>query len=391
MKKVTVGIVGSGFAAAIHAESYRQICGLDVNVKAVASVDPKVGDFAKHHGIPVATADYQDLLKDKEIDIVDIVTPPALHYPMILESLKAGKHVICEKPLLGYFGLPEDKTPIGFNVSKQKMYDWSMEKVQELRDAVQKSGCLFMYAENFVYAPAVQRSVEMIRARKSTCMLIRAEECHSGSHAPHAGRWDQTGGGVLMRMACHPLTGALYVKYEDARARGVNVRPVRVMAQTNRVVERMEKEKIDLTHIAARPYDVEDWAKMIVTFSDGTVADICCSDFSLGGTINALQMYTNNCVLFANMNPNNGTMGFFPDDKGLENVYIAEKVETKTGYQYIYTTENIEKGYVGELQDFAECAAHGRDPVCGIDLAADTVQLIYAGYISAEEGRAVEL
>jgi predicted dehydrogenase len=215
-------------------------------------------------------------------------------------------------------------------------------------------------------------------------MMIRAEEWHSGSHTPHARRWAMTGGGVMIRMACHPLSAALYLKHESAKCRGKDAAIASISGHTANIIAGLPEE--DLTHIAARPYDVEDWAKILVTFTDGTIADISCSDFALGGTRNVVDVYTNNCVLNANMSPNNETTGYFPDDKGMQDAYIAEKIETKRGYQYIYACESFTRGYVGELQDFADCIVLGRQPLSGIDLAAETIRAIYAAYLSRENG-----
>ena len=104
-------------SASIHADSYGKIYGLDVKIKAVASIDVNRNEFAKKHGIPVVKTDYRELISDPEIDIIDIATPVNQHMPMIMQSLEAGKHVICEKPLTGYCGLPGDVDPIGRTVS----------------------------------------------------------------------------------------------------------------------------------------------------------------------------------------------------------------------------------------------------------------------------------
>ena len=63
-------------------------------------------EFARRFGIPQTFRDYRELLTDKTIDVVDICTPPALHAEMIVACMRAGKHVICEKPFTGYFGRP---------------------------------------------------------------------------------------------------------------------------------------------------------------------------------------------------------------------------------------------------------------------------------------------
>jgi predicted dehydrogenase len=73
-------------------------------VTAVAARGEQVLDFAKTHQIRQTYRDLPSLLADKEIDVVDICTPPALHAGMIVEAVRAGKHVICEKPFTGYFG-----------------------------------------------------------------------------------------------------------------------------------------------------------------------------------------------------------------------------------------------------------------------------------------------
>ena len=54
---------------------------------------------AEELAIPNAYADYRELFNDPEIEVVHVLTPNSLHYPMITACIEAGKHVICEKPL----------------------------------------------------------------------------------------------------------------------------------------------------------------------------------------------------------------------------------------------------------------------------------------------------
>jgi len=112
MAKVRVGLVGCGFVAELHMCAYKRVYGVDAEVTAVAARGDHVLDFANHHQIRTTYRDFGNLLADKEIDVVDICTPPALHATMIVEAMQAGKHVICEKPFSGYFGRSDDKTPI---------------------------------------------------------------------------------------------------------------------------------------------------------------------------------------------------------------------------------------------------------------------------------------
>src|SRR5215471_6805581 len=123
----------------------------------------------------------------------------------------SGKHVICEKPFTGYFGRGDDKTPIGEHVPKSLMYERVMEEMDKICAAIKSSGRLFMYAEDWIYAPAVTKTVEILKATKDKILFMKAEESHSGSHAAHAAQWSTTGGGSLIRMGCHPLSTVLYL------------------------------------------------------------------------------------------------------------------------------------------------------------------------------------
>jgi hypothetical protein len=173
MKKVRVAIVGSGFIATLHMHAYRRVYGLDVEVRAVVSRGDGVTAFAQHHGIPQTHRDWRALLDDPEIDVVDICTPPALHAEMITACMGAGKHVICEKPFTGYFGHPGDQAPIGRHVPKSVMYERVMAEMEQTRAAIRASGRLFLYAEDWVYAPAVAKTAEILKATKDKVLFMR--------------------------------------------------------------------------------------------------------------------------------------------------------------------------------------------------------------------------
>ena len=135
MTKIRVGLVGCGFVAELHMYAYRRVYGLDAEVTAVAARGDHVVHFAKKHRIGTTYRDFRALLADKEIDVIDICTPPALHASMIVEAVQAGKHVICEKPFTGYFGRNDDKTPIGRTVARSLMYGspWMVLPIASVR------------------------------------------------------------------------------------------------------------------------------------------------------------------------------------------------------------------------------------------------------------------
>ncbi|MEI6034996.1 MAG: Gfo/Idh/MocA family oxidoreductase [Verrucomicrobiae bacterium] len=95
---VRVAVIGTGGMANWHAENFRKVSGC----KLVAACDidaARARAFADKHGIPLAFSDSAALLAGADFDAVTIVTPDAFHAPVSLECLKAGKHVLCEKPL----------------------------------------------------------------------------------------------------------------------------------------------------------------------------------------------------------------------------------------------------------------------------------------------------
>ena len=79
------------------------------------------------------------------------------------------------------------------------------------------------------------------------------------------------------------------------------------------------------------------------------------------------------------------------DEAKLKDVYITEKVDRKTGWQFVCVEEEWTRGYIGEIQDFMECVAFGREPLAGLDLAYEAIRVHYAAYRAAEEGRRITL
>ena len=96
-------------------------------------------------------------------------------------------------------------------------------------------------------------------------------------------------------------------------------------------------------------------------------------------------------ALFANIAPNDHLMTYMTDEAKLRDVYITEKVDRKTGWQFVCIDEQWARGYLQEIQDFMECAATGRAPLAGLELAFETIKVHYAAYWSAEEGRRIAL
>ena len=387
--QVTVAIIGSGYGAYLHATGYKSVCQVGVRLKYIVDKFDieKARAFAQQHGIEQALIDIEPILNDPEVDVIDIVTPPASHAELVIQSARAGKHVICEKPLTGYFGEKDDIKPIG-KVSKRKMYLAVLRNLAKMENIINQSGIRFMYAENYVYSPNVLKAAEIIEKKKNKILYMKGEESLRGSSSPVAGRWEETGGGSLIRVGTHPLSGLLWLKQVQARARGEQVNIKSVTADMGTILPTLSE--YERRHISADPVDVEDFASVTITFSDDTKAVVLASDTVLGGTRNYIEIYANDVTLMCNITPNDTLQSYLLDEDGIEEMQISEMLPSKLGWQKPFIVPEIIRGYTGELQDFMECLAYGRQPLSDLQLASDTMKVAYAAYLSAEEGRRVD-
>lgn len=98
MKKVKVAIIGTGSISTLHMMGYKNL--ENVEVVAVCDINKeRVEKYAEKYNIPHVFTDYSEMLKMEEIDAVSVTTWNNAHAPVSIASLKAGKHVLCEKPL----------------------------------------------------------------------------------------------------------------------------------------------------------------------------------------------------------------------------------------------------------------------------------------------------
>jgi predicted dehydrogenase len=392
--RLRIGLIGSGFSAHFHLASYAKVYGESFEVAAIAARDPtKVAALARQFNIACTYDSVEQMMRDPHIEVVDLCVPNQLHVPLILQAAAHGKHVICEKPLGGFFG-PAGATPdwSAKGYSRQAMLEDVLGQSVAVEKAVRGAGITFCYAENWVYAPPVVKLNRLMAASGSTLMHIRGEESHSGSHASYSRRWRTAGGGSLLRMCAHPIGAALHLKHEEGRRRGGQpIRPVSVSAQvaslTNIASFQAEKHK----HIVTGWEDVEDWATITVAFEDGAVAQLTSTDTRLGGIHNYITAYGSKAVVSANINPNTTCQAYTPAGNYFASEYLVEKTETKEGWSFPAPDEDAVTGYPEELRDFIGAIANKRAPKSGLSLAMDVMLVIYAGYVSAAEQRTIGL
>jgi predicted dehydrogenase len=385
---IRIGIVGAGFAARFHWEGYQRVYGAPVEVVGVTSPSTESREaFARQRGIK-AFASLEELCE--VVELVDLCTPPSTHERLAVQALGWGKHVVIEKPFTGYYG-PGSENFRGDTFSKEVMLRQAQASCDRILAAARHAGRRICYAENWVYAPAVQKEREILVKSGGQILWAIGDESHSGSHSPYYGIWKYSGGGALMGKGCHPLTAVLYLKRAEGEARDRKpIRPATVSARTHEITRL--KTFRDAGFLRTDYEDIEDYGQVHITFEDGTVADIFSSDIVLGGVHNWLEVFANNHRTRCNLNPVNVLETYNPQEELLRDVYVVEKTGTKQGWSRPAPDEDWQHGYPQEFQDFVHCLVQNREPLSGGDLARDAIAVLYTAYASAERrGSEVEV
>lgn len=379
-KTLRAGIIGSGFAAKFHYDALMRVfsTGVDV-VGAYSTTKEKLEAFAQARNIRTFS-NVEELIEAS--DVIHVCTPPVTHEPIVVAALSQNKHVIVEKPFTGYFG-DGSASFNGDSFSKEEGYKHAVQSIARMLDAEKNSTARIMYAENWVYAPAVQKQKELLEKTGAQVLWMHGEESHSGSHSLTYGQWKFSGGGSMIGKGCHPLSAAIYFKHVEGRARtGQPIRPKTITARTH-ALTRMPGFKNE-GYLHTTYVDTEDFAMMHIVFEDGTIANLFASELVLGGVHNWIELNTTNHRTICNIHPNNAMQSYTPAQKHFEDIYVVEKTETKQGWSSMSPDEGWFAGYQHEMDAFYRSAAYGEPVESNSSLAADVIATIYAGYVSAE-------
>jgi myo-inositol 2-dehydrogenase/D-chiro-inositol 1-dehydrogenase len=176
-----VAILGAGFIADVHMESYSRFVP-DAQVTAVYSRTPEHAQhLAKQWKIPQVFTDLDRLFAEADCEVVDICLPNFLHHKAALGAAYSGRHVIVEKPLC-----------------------MTLEEADEMIAVCREHKRKLMYAEELCFAPKYERVRALVKeGAVGDIYMLKQLEKHSGPHTDWFWNVDQSGGGVMMDMGCH--------------------------------------------------------------------------------------------------------------------------------------------------------------------------------------------
>jgi predicted dehydrogenase len=342
--KVKVGIIGSQFQADIHAASF-QMVSHEAEVVGVASPTPgNAAALAKRYQIPRVFSDYREMLKESDIELVTITAPNSLHAQMAIDIARAGKHIVCEKPLA-----------------------MTIEEAEEMVDEAKRRGVLLLYAEELFFTPKYLKAKEMADSGAfGEVYLVKQSEKHFGPHSPWFWDIEHSGGGTLMDLGCHGIAFCYWF------------------------LGRPEIKSVYChmgTYVHGDKTKAEDDSLCILEFANGAVGVVEDSWARRGGMDDRIEVYGEAGVTYGNLHMGNALPTFSENGYG----YAVEKAPTTQGWSYPVFEEHWNYGFPQEMAHFARCVRGLETPQATGEDGLVVMEAIYAGYASAGAGKKVKL
>ena len=338
-ERLRVAVVGSGVGA-IHVEAYKSLPE-QYDLVAICDIDrAKAQQVATNHVIPRVTTDFAELCRMDDLDVIDICTPPHLHFAQIEQALAAGKHAICEKPLVS-----------------------SLKAVDELIVAEARSGRRLMPIFQYRFGHGLQKLKYLIDVGLAGQAYLSTVETAWRRRAEYyavqwRGKWATELGGTLLSHAIHSHDMLCYV-----------VGPIkRVFARTATRVN---------------PIEVEDCASVALEMADGSLA-------SLAATLGSPVQITRHRFCFSNLVAESNTRAYSNSGEPWTFDGDTPELEARIGAA-LERFEPLPEGFAGQFYRFHQALQNGAElPVTLADARA-ALELVTAMYYSSQTGQDVEL
>lgn len=320
MKTKNIGVVGAGFMGKAHCVALSNMPKLFTDApyvpvfKTVCDIVPEIAeDFKERFSFEKACTDYMDIINDPEIDIVCVCTPNDSHAEISIAALKAGKHVICEKPIA-------TKTE-------------DAKAMAEAAEEAAKKGIVSMCGYQYRRVPAIDEAKKIIESgRLGEITNVRAQYLQSWSADPRSPlSWrfvkETAGAGTLGDIFTHALDIAQYL--------AGNVTDVVSMVKTYIKERPVQEGGVDLLGTVK----LGDDAKKQVVDVDDEVSVLCKFDSGAIGSVEATRMaWGRNNYLTVEVHGTKGSLTWsYERLNELEVCYGMEDNDGERGFRKIYT------------------------------------------------------
>ena len=316
MKTLNVGLIGAGFMGKAHSLAYAAMPMFFWPAPAlphryiVADVtEDSAKEAAQRFGFERSTGDWRDVVNDASVDVVDIATPNNTHAEIAIAAAKAGKHIICEKPLAR-----------------------TLEEAKRMYEAVQDAGTVNMVAFNYRRTPAVALAKKLIEegaiGKVRNFRGTYLQDWSADPNGPLSWRFKKSvaGSGALGDIGTHVIDFARYLVGE--------ITSVNAMMQTyikERPVQQGGVDKLGaagtLTNVEKAPVDVDDEVMTFLRFEGGAVG-------SIEATRNA---YGRNNFLTFEVHGETGSLVFNYERRDELQFFSKDDAGDRRGFRTIYT------------------------------------------------------
>jgi predicted dehydrogenase len=337
------GIIGAGTIAPTHCKAIQQIA--NARLVSVCDQDPaRASALAMRFGIRHHASDVAELLAREDVDVVNILTWSGMHAELGMQAARAGKHVICTKPL-----------------------DVRLGQIDRLIQACRAHGVRLGVTHQFRGYPSYQRTKKAIEEGRLGRLFLgnaflkwwRSQEYYDS--ADWRGTWALDGGGALMNQGIHYVDMLQWLMGPVSRLRGF-------IATQNHQIE------------------VEDCASVTLEFANGALGCLQASTCTYAGLPARVEIH--------------GERGniLLEDDRIL--LWNVEGEEAFRGAGMTNTGSSADPGsgldqavqaHVAQISDLLAAIGEDRDPVLNGEEGRKAVEIIVATYRSAMSGDTIDL
>lgn len=338
-ERIRVAVVGCGIGV-YHINAYQSLPEL-FELVAICDIDrAKAERVAAEHAIPRVTTDLAELCRMDDVEVIDICTPPHLHFAQVQQVLAAGKHAICEKPLVH-----------------------SLQAVDALITAEAQAGRRVMPIFQYRFGHGLQKLKLLVDSGLAGTPYLATVETAWRRRAdyyavPWRGKWATELGGVLLGHAIHAHDMLCYV-----------LGPIRrVFARTTTRVN---------------PIEVEDCASVSLEMANGALA-------SLSATLGSAVEITRHRFCFSGLVAESNTRPYSNASDPWSFVGDTPELEQQIAAA-LERFQPLPEGFAGQFLRFYHALRNGGAlPVTLADARA-ALELITAMYASAQTGEDVVL